>query len=168
MHQLGPPIQVSALPDGFAFLYDHWEIGEYQLGISVNYSFLRYLKYVKAWNYLKQDLLLMTFDNQGRLRGIGAEHRKDDLGGGSALQLIVSVASLTDASAFQTPADAHSWGAARLKRLPSALNSMQNLASGANGLQLRTASAYVGQHAMDMTKPKNLKSKKRNEGSEPF
>ena len=80
---------------------------------------MRYLKYVKAWNYLKQDLLLMTFDARGLLLGIGAEHREDDLGGGSALQLIVSVASLTDASAFQTPADAP--GAQPASQLPAEL-----------------------------------------------
>lgn len=168
MHTLGPPNQVCALPDGFSCLYEHSEIGEFQLGLSLNVPVLRLLKFIRVWNYVDQDILLLTFDDQGRLRGIGADHWKQDLGGGTAVQLIVSVISLTDASAFRRPADAHSWGAACLQRLPKTLNAEQSMRSGAHGLQLRTAPSYAGQQTLEMAPPKRLKSKKRPENTEPF
>ncbi len=168
MHTLGPPNQLCALPDGFSCLYEHSEIGGFQLGLSVNLPVLRLLKFIRVWNHIDQDILLMTFDDQGRLRGIGADHWKEDLGGGTAVQLVVSVISLTDASAFRRPADAHSWGAASLQRLPKTLNADQSLRSGARGLQMRTAPSYAGQQTLEMAPPKRLKSKKRPENSEPF
>jgi len=168
IHQLGPPNQVSALPDGFVFLYEHSQVGEAQIGLSVNTPVLRWLKFVRARNYLAQDVLLMTFDDQGRLRGIGADNWKEDLGGGTAVQLVVSVVSLTDSSAFRQPADVHSWGAASLRRLPSALNSEQNLRLGTHGFQQRTAPSFAGQQTLEMAPPKRLKAKKRPKSSEPF
>ena len=168
MRALGPPNQVCALPEGFACLYEHSEIGEFQLGVSVNVPVLRLLKFIRAWNYVDQDILLMTFDDQGRLRGLGADHWNADLGGGTAVQLIVSIISLTDASAFRRPADAHSWGAASLQALPKTLNAEQSLRSGAHGLQLRTAPSYTGQQTLEMAPPKELKAKKRPVNSEPF
>jgi hypothetical protein len=168
IHELGPPNQVSALPDGVAFLYDHTQIAENQIGVSVNVAVLRFLKFVKARSYVDQDILLLTFDDEGRLRGVGAHHWKEDLGGGTAVQLIFSAISLSDASAFRRPSDTHSWGAAWLRPLPSALNSGQTLRSGAHGLQLRSAPSYAGQQTLEMVKPKKNKPKKRPKNSEPF
>src|SRR5690242_16134488 len=33
IHTLGPPTQIAVLPDGFSCLYEHSEIGEFQLGL---------------------------------------------------------------------------------------------------------------------------------------
>lgn len=168
VHALGPPNQVSALPDGFAFLYEHSVVKELQIGFSLDFPLLRWLKLIWAMNSLDQDLCLMTFDDEGRLKAIGVGHSSEDLGGGKAIQFIVSVISLTDSSAFRRPADAHSWGAACLGRLPRTLNADQNLRTGAHGLQLRTAPKYAGQHTLEMAKPAKLKIKRRGKNPEPF
>jgi hypothetical protein len=161
VRELGPPNQASRLPRGFAFLYEYSVISEFQFGISVDFSFLRWLKFVKAWNYLNQQSLILTFDDQGVLRSAGSAAWKEGLGGGGAAQLVFAVISLSDVSSILQPADAHSWGKLLLQPLPVALNSAQNLRSGEHGVQQRIAPDYAGQHTLEMTKPKTEKEKKR-------
>lgn len=136
-------------------------MSEFQLGISINYSFLRYFKFIHAWNRLDQEAFLLTFDEQGILRNASSGKLSENLGGGSAVQFVVSVMSLSDMSRFLQPADANAWGNMLLQPPPVALNSTQSLRTGANGLQQRIAPDYVGQHTLEMTKPKTEREKKR-------
>ena len=159
--ELGPPNQVSGLPDGFAFMYEHSVMGEFQFGFSVDFLFLRYIKFVKAWNRLNQECLLLTFDNQGILRSIGTGQWEESLGGGSAAQILFVVISLSDVSDFLSPADAHDWGQRLLLAPEITLNSSQSLRIGEHGLQQRIAPDYSGQHTLEMTQPKTEKEKKR-------
>ena len=161
VHDLGPPNQVSRLPDGFAFLYEYSQIGEFQLGISVDISFLRWIKFVKAWNRLNEESLLLTFDNQGVLRSAGSAKWQEGLGGGGAAQLLFAVISLSDISEILRPADAHDWGMFLLQQPPVTLNSAQSLLTGEHGLQQRIAPDYVGQQTLEMTTPKTEKERKR-------
>src|SRR5689334_18974896 len=155
VQQLGPPDTATRLPEGFAFLYEHSVMREFQLGISVNYSIFRYIKFIHAWNSLDQEVLLLSFDNHAVLQHAGSKHWKEDLGGGNAVQFILTVTSLSDVSKFLRPADAHSWGTALLDPPPIALNSGQSLRTGEHGLrQQRLAPDYVGQHTLEMAKPK--------------
>jgi hypothetical protein len=161
IHDLGPPNQATRLPDGFAFLYEYTRVTEFQLGISANISFLRWFKFVKAWNRLNQESLVLVFDNQGVLRAAGPGRWEESLGGGSAMQILFAVLSLSDVSEILRPADAHSWGENLLQPLPIALNSDQNLRTGEHGLELRIAPHYAGQTTLEMYKPKTEKEKKR-------
>jgi hypothetical protein len=161
IRELGPPNQMSALGDGLAFLYEHSITAEFQLGFSLNLPLIQYLKFVRAWNHLDQQALLITFDDQGVLLGVGSDSWKEDLGGGTAAQLIFAATSLTDLSALRRPADAHSWGRWLLQRPPVVLNAAQSLRLGANGLQQRISPAYVGQQSLETPRPKRVKTKKR-------
>jgi hypothetical protein len=161
VRELGPPNQASRLPDGFAFLYEYSRVSEFQFGISVDISFLRWIKFVKAWNSLNQQSLILTFDDQGVLRSAGLAAWQEGLGGGSAAQIVFAVISLSDVSDILQPADAHSWGKLLLQPLPVALNSAQSLRVGEHGLQQRIAPDYAGQHTLEMTNPKTEKEKKR-------
>jgi hypothetical protein len=162
VQQLGPPDSATRLPQGFAFLYEHSVMREFQLGISVNYSIFRYIKFIHAWNSLDQEVILLSFDNHGVLQHAGSKHWKEDLGGGNAMQFVLTVMSLSDVSKFLRPADAHSWGTALLDPLPIALNSGQSLRNGEHGLrQQRLSPDYVGQHTLEMSKPKGEKERRR-------
>jgi hypothetical protein len=161
LRKMGPPDCVTRLPEGFAFLYEHSIVSEFQLGISVNYSFLRYFKFIHAWNRLDEEAVLLTFDDDGILRTASSSEWREDLGGGTAAQFLVSVMSLSDISKILRPADAHRWGEELLQPAPVALNSAQSLRSGAHGLQQRISPDYVGQQTLEMTKPKTEKEKKR-------
>jgi hypothetical protein len=168
LHELGPPSDVSSLPDGFVFLYEYSKIEEFQIGFSVPLPIVRWLKFVQARNQLTHEAAVMTFDDRGVLRAIGDDLSKKDLGGGTALQLIVSVTSLTDTSAYRQPGEAHAWGASSLRRLPSTLNTDQSLRSGTRGLQFKAAHSYAGQHSLEMPEPPEKRPDKRTDVSEPF
>jgi len=159
--KLGPPHQVSRLPEGFAFLYEYSALSEFQFGFSANLPVVRWFKFVKAWNHLDQESLILTFDDRGVLRTAGSAGWKESLGGGSAVQILFVSISLSDVSRILRPADAHAWGERLLQPLPVALNSASSLRTGEHGLQQRIAPDYTGQQTLEMTKPKTEKEKKR-------
>jgi len=165
IHALGPPARVSALPGGFAFLYEHSIVGEFQIGVSFDAPLLRWIKFVHASNRLDQDVLLMVFDEEGVLRSMDPEAWRQKLGGGGAAQLLFAVMSLTDDSALRQRSPALGWGRADLQPLPVLLNRQQSLRSGQHGLQQRLAPTYAGQHTLEMAKPKPKKKKRRGQSS---
>jgi len=161
VHKIGPPNSATRLPHGFAFLYEYSRVNEFQVGINVPYSFLRYLKFIHAWNHLDHEAFALIFDDRGVLQDAGRRQWREKLGGGNAVQIVFNVMSLSDVSKLLRPADAHTWGQRLLQPLPVALNSGQSLRTGENGLQQRIAPNYAGQQTLEMTKPKTENEKRR-------
>jgi hypothetical protein len=161
VHELGPPHQASALADGFVFLYDYSGISEFQLGLSVDRPPLTYFKFIKAWNHLNQDVRVMIFDEDGVLRSVNRAQWRESMGGGSAIQFLFTVVSLSDSSKFLHRADAHDWGQRLLQPLPVALNSANSLHNGENGLQQRMTIEYAGQQTLEMARPKTSREMKK-------
>ena len=161
IHELGPPHAVSSLPDGFAFLYEHSQVSEFQFGLSLKFLHLPYFKVIKADSKLSEAARLFTFDEQGVLRAHGSAAWRQKLGGGGALQLIISVLSLTDTTAFRREPDALTWGRGNLQRPSVTLNSAQDLRLGSNGIQQRISPVFVGQATLEMTRPKPIKNKRQ-------
>ena len=161
VHDLGPPHAVTALTDGFVFLFEYSRVTEFQWGLSLKFLRLPYFKLIKADSKLSEAARLLTFDQQGILRAQGSAAWKEKLSGGGALQLIISVLSLTDTSAFRREPDTLSWGHGNLQRPPVTLNSAQNLRLGSNGLQQRIAPVFVGQATLEMTRPQPIKNKRQ-------
>jgi hypothetical protein len=169
VQKLGPPTQLSALPDGFAFLYEHSRTGEFQFGLSLDPGpmvdapeALNWFKLVLARNHLELEVVLLTFNEEGVLRAVATNQWSESLGGGGAIQFLFAVMSLSDVPALRRPADAHRWGRTMLRRPPVTLNNDQSLRTGAHGLQQRLAPAYAGQSTLEMNPPKKLKEKKRS------
>ena len=160
IHELGPPAKVTSLPGGFAFLYEHSSVREFQLGVSFNAPILKWIKFVRASNQLHQDLLLMVFDDEGVLRSMDSEEWRDRLGGGGAAQLLYSTVSLTDDLALRQRSPQLAWGRDDLQRLPVLLNSQQSLRSGEHGLQQRLTPLAAGQTSLEMSASKPLKNKR--------
>lgn len=161
IHELGPPHALSPLPDGFVFLYEHSKVSEFQFGISLDFLHLPFFKVIKADSDLSETVQVFTFDRQGVLRARGSAGWREKLGGGGALQLIISALSLTDTTAFRRLPDPLLWGRGQLQRPPVTLNAAQDLRSGAHGLQQRLAPVFVGQATLEMSRPKPLKSKRQ-------
>jgi len=158
--ELGPPAQVTALPDGCAFLYEYSAIDEFQVGLSADFPVLRWLKLVHAFNHLDQDTLLLTFDDLGVLRSQGDKAWRETLGGGNAAQFLFVSLSLTDPELRRQRADQHRWGRYLLQPVPVLLNENQNLRTGENGLQQqRIAPKFAGQQTLEMAKPMTKKTK---------
>ncbi|MGZ4964827.1 MAG: hypothetical protein ACXWJB_14960 [Limisphaerales bacterium] len=134
---------------------------EFQLGLSVPVGFLRYFKFVHAWNNLDQQAAMLIFDDYGVLRSIGEKKWKEKLGGGNAVQVLVTVMSLSDVANILLPADAHSWGEALLEPPPIGLNRNQSLRYGEHGLHQRLSPEYVGQHSLEMEKANTEREKRQ-------
>lgn len=158
VHELGPPHAVSRLPGGFVFLYEYSRVDEFQWGISLEFLRLPYFKVVKGSSRLSESADLLVFDQHGILVAQGERAWRERLGGGGALQLIVSVLSLTDSTAFRRLPDPLLWGRGWLQRLPVVLNLVQDLRTGKRGLQQRIAPVFVGQATLEMSRPKPIKT----------
>lgn len=160
---VGVPSQVSSSAGGFVFLYEHNEVIEYQIGISLDFPVLRWLKFVYASSGLRHEAWLMTFDTNDVLRAWGKENWKKPLGTGAAAQILVTVSSLVDSTAVRRPASQHRWGEMWLNSLPEVLNTPQSPQDGRFGLEQRLAPTFVGQHALEMIQPlPPRKAKKAN------
>jgi hypothetical protein len=161
IEECGPPHAVSALPDGFVFLYEYSLVKEFQWGISLKLLRMPYFKVIKANSKLSESAMILTFDRQGALRAQGEAAWREKLGGGGALQLIISALSLTDTTAFRRLPDPLLWGRSNLQRPSVTLNSAQDLRSGVNGVQQRIAPVFAGQATLEMTRPKPIKNKRQ-------
>jgi hypothetical protein len=155
--ELGPPHLVSALSNGFVFLYEYHQIREFQWGVSLKALKLPYFKIVKADSRLSESVRILTFDDRGILRAEGSAVWNEKLSAGAALQWIVSAISLTDTTPFLQSSGSISWGRRLLEPLPKVLNSRQNLTDGSHGVEIISSPDFVGQSTLEMVRPRPLK-----------
>jgi hypothetical protein len=151
LDELGPPTRLTALPDGFAFIYESLTIRELQLGIGGREGLLQLLKLSLANTDLYRRSLVLHFDAEGVLVAHGRVDSKEDLGMGGSIQPLFSVQQITDTSDYEDDAiDAAGWGMSLLGSLPVTLNTPQRLNSGATGLEQSGTTTKVGQHTLEM------------------
>ena len=74
----------------------------------------------------------------------------EELGSGSAVQLIVSAVPLIDTSRLEEAPPAMTWPQQLLEDLPVTLNAAQSLETGQGGLEQLATPEAVGQHALEM------------------
>src|SRR5215469_6557069 len=89
LDNVGVPSQVSATPAGFVFLYEHNDVTEFQVGFTVNRSFVRWFKFIYGRSWLTHDAWLLGFDTNQVLQAWGKEDWRTRLGQGAAAQLLV-------------------------------------------------------------------------------
>jgi len=161
LRELGPPHQVSALPDGFAMLYEYSLVKEFQFGISLKCLRMPYFKLITGDSKVSENTQLLVFDQQGVLKAQDSEAWSEKLGAGGALQWITSVHGLSDTAAFREVPDQMDWGQASLQPPAVTLNRESDLRQGSNGLEQRMAPVYVGQSTLEMAKPKSIRFKRK-------
>jgi hypothetical protein len=150
LEHLGPPNKLSALPDGFAFLYETVAIKENQLGLGIPLPILEWFKFSIAQGKADYQTLLLTFDQAGMMQSHQFRKRQDNLGRGVSLQIFFAVAPLVNTKLVQRPSGAYNWGRLLLQPLPSMLNVRQSLETGEAGLEQRGVSRAVGQHTLEL------------------
>lgn len=149
--QFGPPTKMSALPDGMVFLYERIKLTERQYGLILPGEIGKWIKAVYASADADVDVMLLVFDEQGKLRSSDAQKWASDAGAGMSATLIFSAGSFTDTEQYEASASRSlEWGRALTEPPLRALNAGQNLETGANGVQLTTNSAGVGQHTLEL------------------
>jgi len=147
----GPPSKITALPSGFAFLYEHVEILEKQYGLILPGEIGRFFKLSYAKSVADTDVRLFTFDSEGHLNGARSERLRTDPGGGISFTLFFKIKSLSDTDAYRHSQEAIlGWGRALLTSPPVALNAAQNLDSGAAGMEVIRTEGPVGQRALEL------------------
>lgn len=163
LEELGPPGAISALPDGYVFLYQQFQVEEKQVGISTRViPVLSLFKLAVAKADLDEETLMMRFDHEGWMQAAGLRMEEDELGRGRAVQPVFSIVPLVDTSSIESPhRSSNSWGMDLLRDPPVTLNSNQSLDSGEAGLELRGTPDKVGQRALEMQKPDRSPGRKR-------
>jgi hypothetical protein len=148
---LGPPARLSALPEGFVFIYEALIIDEKQFGLTGRTGLWQFLKVSFAGTDLKRASYLLRFDTEGQLVAAGILQSKEDLGTGGAVQSLFSVQQIVDTSSYEDDAfDSGNWGAGLLDPFPGGLNFAQNLNTGAAGLEQSGTTTKIGQHTLEM------------------
>jgi hypothetical protein len=150
LKRLGPPLRISSLPNGYVLAWEHWEIDERSLGLS--------LKAVGAdllsidWGKAKTDgeFLVITFDSNHRVVDSQYSDWQTDVSGGQGIQALVSIVSVVDVDDLTVALPYHDWGGSMLAPLPVSLNRNQDLSSGSSGIEQRGTPTAVGQHSLEM------------------
>ena len=154
LHDLGPPFALTATPDGVAFIYQQAEAVETQIGFGggalLDSEFLSVLKLVYARGRAERRALLLVFDRNHVLSAWAHDVWTEDLGTGSAVELIFSAVPLVDTSRLEQEPPAAGWSAGLLRSLPETLNDTQNLGSGRSGLEQLSTPTEVGQHTLEL------------------
>lgn len=154
LNDLGPPFQVTATPGGLAFLYEQVEARETQIGIGGgvfgSFWFLRLIKLVYAWGEADRRVLIVAFDENGRTTAQAHDAWMEDLGTGSAVELIFNAVSLVDTSRLEQDPPAMGWAQGLLRSLPETLNAEQDLGSGQHGVEQLSTPTAVGQHTLEL------------------
>lgn len=141
LDRLGPPAAITALPGGYAFLYEGGRLTNQSLGASFYQAKAAY-----AWSSAQFAIAAFVFDDEGALQGAAVE--RSDEGTGSGLSFGGEHAHAFDQVAFLAPAHQHSWGRKLLRRLPAGLNRGSDITSGAHGLERRGTPVAVGQRTL--------------------
>jgi hypothetical protein len=138
---LGPPTAITALPDGYAFLYEGGRLRTRSVGGNF-YQF----QSGYAWSSAQLAIAAFVFDDEGILCGAAVE--RGDEGTGSGFSAGSQGAQAFDQIAFLLPASQHFWGRQLLRRLPAGLNRGSDMASGLHGLERRGTPVDVGQRTL--------------------
>jgi hypothetical protein len=136
---LGPPAKVTALPSGFAFLYERTQV--LQRGIALSVYFIR-VSVTKGDRGL--DSYVVVFDGRGLVVG------HEQLTKSVPLSVTFAVTIPTGGPPRELAASApqHHWGMSLLNPLPQTLNAANDIDVGMHGLEQRGTPRTVGQRTL--------------------
>lgn len=148
---LGPPLKITRMPEGYAFMYEALDTRELQLGFSIPVPVLNWFKIVTADADYNHHVLVYQFDQQHRLVAWDDESTHFDLGDSLAIQPVVTVEFIFDTSSVENETiNAAQWPAYCLLPLPQALNRNRALNTGVAGVEQRGTTTSVGQRSVEL------------------
>jgi hypothetical protein len=151
LDQLGPPTRMSAVGEGFAFIYEEYLIRENQFGIGGREGLLQLIKLSFADSVLFRRVAILRFDAGGILVALSKANTREGLGKSGAIQPILAVKQLVDTSSYEDDSiESLDWGTTLLEPMPHVLNLPQSLNSGQAGLEQGGTTYKVGQHTLEM------------------
>ena len=147
---LGPPQRVSAAGSGYVLAWEHWEIIEDKLGLSLGALGTDVLSFDWGRAQIKGEFLLVTFDQEHRVTSSTMAEWNSQAGGGRAIQPLVSLVSLVDVGDLVEDLPHHQWGSALLEPIPQALNTDSRPDMGQSGIQRRGTPTGIGQQSLEI------------------
>jgi hypothetical protein len=136
---LGPPAKVTALPSGFAFLYESTQV--LQRGIALSVYVLR-VSVTKGDRVL--DSYVVVFDERGLVVG----HEKLTKSVPLSVTFAVTIPIGGPPRELTASAPQHHWGMSLLNLLPQTLNAANDIDGGMHGLEQRGTPMAVGQRTL--------------------
>ena len=136
---LGPPAKVTALPSGFAFLYESTQV--LQRGIALSFYFIR-VSVTKGDRVL--DSYVVVFDERSLV--VGHEKLTKSVPLGMAFSVTIPTGGPPRELAASAPQ--HHWGMRLLNPLPQTLNAANDIDAGIYGLEQRGTPMAVGQRTL--------------------
>jgi hypothetical protein len=136
---LGPPAKVTALPSGFAFLYESTQV--LQRGIALSFYFIR-ASVTKGERGL--DAYVVVFDERGLVVG----HEKLTKSVPLSMTFAVSIPTGGPPRELSAAAPQHHWGMSLLNPLPQTLNAANDIDAGMHGLEQLGTPRAVGQRTL--------------------
>ncbi len=153
LEELGPPLKMTVLPEGYAFMYEGLDTQELQLGFSLPIPVINWFKFVVAQADYNHHVMVFWFDHEHRLRATAGNDTHFDLGDSFAVQPVITVQALFDTSAVEEEiVDFAEWPAFCLLPLPQTLNRHNSVNGGVAGIEQRGTGPSVGQRTLEMHK----------------
>ena len=149
LEQLGPPMRLSATPEGYVLAWEHWLIQETSVGLSLGPMGADFLAIDWGDARMKGEFILLTFNRRHELTGSAFSTWDADAGSGAALQPTIGIA-LVDVDDLIRRMPHHDWGALSLRRPPEALNTPSRPDVGQSGIQQRGTPIDIGQQSLEM------------------
>ena len=151
LNELGPPLKISAMPNGYVFMYESLDTKELQLGFSLPIPVINWFKFVVARADYDHKVMTYEFDHQHRLMASSGNDTHFDLGNSTAIQPIFTVESMFDTSAVEDEVVHFTeWPAFCLLPLPCTINRGQSIDTGVAGVEQRGTSPVVGQRSPEL------------------
>lgn len=149
VRDLGPPVRMSALPGGFAMLYEFIDARERQLGINLDFVGIDWFKIATGRGLADRQALLLVFDDMGVLRARDYQSWTEPVGKGLALQFLIVAMPTVDTRHLWETSEQHFWGRGSLEPLPVVLNAGQSIVAGSHGLEMRGTPRSAGQRTLE-------------------
>lgn len=151
LDELGPPLKMTALPHGYAFMYESLDVQELQIGFSLPIPVINWFKFVVAQADYDHQVMIYQFDDEHRLVASGGDDTHFDLGNSTAVQPIITYQPMFDTSSVENEIVSFvEWPAFCLLPLPQTLNRAQSVDNGMAGLEQRGTSPVVGQRSNEL------------------
>ena len=148
---LGPPQKVSALPQGYAFLYQFSTVEEQQIGISSERPVLRWFKFSLAEADAKIKTAVFRFNDHDQLVAASSAINHSDLGDEQSIMFSLAMSAIVDSDNLSYDHwSPNLWGAGLLQPTAKTLNVQSSLDSGNIGFEQRGTPTDVGQRTLEL------------------
>ena len=149
--ELGPPLKMTVLSGGYAFMYEALDTKELQLGFSLPVPVLSWFKFVVARADYNHHVMIYQFDTEHRLIASAGDDTHFDLGNSMGVQPVLSVEMLFDTSSVEEEIVSFTeWPAFCLLPLPQTINRANSLNTGVAGIEQRGTAPFVGQRSSEL------------------